>query len=226
MPFWKQGATPGMWAVMWREVKYSEPRSPGLLSGRHWWKSFLRPALFLWARKQDVYRHPGERGLFDECGRLVRCQSLENEARTWGINIVNDLLTGKQIPFSPSGLNRHQVHDDKRADFKQRAVWWGAEPVSVLAITWSEKTLSGQETGPGLCAVTENRDADRDTGAILCQGYSNTVCGSNESWHHSLSLGVFSARSCRTFLPRHHYKTRCCKFRAALFCQSTRGQGA
>lgn len=88
------------------------------------------------------------------------------------------------------------------------AVWWGAELVSVLAITWSEKTLSGLETGPGLCAVTENRDADRDTRATLCQGYSNTVCGSNESWHHSLSLGVFFACSCRVFLPQHHESSR------------------
>lgn len=74
-------------------------------------------------------------------------------------------------------------------------------------ITWSEKTLSGLETGPGLCAVTENRDADRDTRAILCQGYSNTVCCSNKSWHHSPALGVFFACSCTAFLPRHHYET-------------------
>jgi hypothetical protein len=69
------------------------------------------------------------------------------------------------------------------------AVCWGAELVSGLAITWSEKTLSGLETGLGLCAVTENRDTDRDTRSILCQGHSSTVCHSNASWHHSLSLG-------------------------------------
>ena len=74
-------------------------------------------------------------------------------------------------------------------------------------ITWSEKTLSGLETGPGLCAVTENRDADRDTRAILCQGYSVCCCCSNKSWHHSPALGVFFACSCTAFLPRHHYKT-------------------
>ena len=69
-------------------------------------------------------------------------------------------------------------------------------------ITWSEKTLSGLETGPGLCAVTENRDADRDTRAILCQGYSNTVCRSNKSWHHSPALGVFFACSCMSVSPQ------------------------
>lgn len=106
------------------------------------------------------------------------------------------------------------------------SVWQGAELVSVLAITWSEKTLSGLETGPGLCAVTENRDADRDTSAILCQRYSNTVCCSNESWHQSLSLGVFSACSCRTVLPRHHDKTHCPgEVPAAPFCPSARVKG-
>lgn len=47
----------------------------------------------------------------DGCGRLQRgVRALVNEARTSGINAVNDLLTGKQIPLSPPFLNRHQVH--------------------------------------------------------------------------------------------------------------------
>lgn len=47
----------------------------------------------------------------DGCGRLqLGVSALVNEARTSGINAVNDLLTGKQIPRSPPFLNRHQVH--------------------------------------------------------------------------------------------------------------------
>lgn len=47
----------------------------------------------------------------DGCGRLqLGVSALVNEARTSGINAVNDLLTGKQIPRSLQFLNRHQVH--------------------------------------------------------------------------------------------------------------------
>jgi hypothetical protein len=49
-------------------------------------------------------------GCLMDAGNFSRCQCLENEARTWGINIVNDLLTGKEISHSLSDLNRHQVH--------------------------------------------------------------------------------------------------------------------